>query len=215
MCRRELAARDHVVEHEEGRGQEAFAVRKRGKDEAERQKQLRTAVPGGGRASSVTRSAETLEQKFGAQLRPEQQQQSSTQTEEEEKTAVQAPQSNGSARPIQSAASLTSSLPPQLAALRLGRAGGVPTAGSPADASAKAHGEPRTKEFTEEELLPRSKDESRRMLHSPQCSAYFVEPLAWMQGLQQGEISGRLVCPAPRCGVKLGSWDWAGMQCAW
>ncbi|PWN90208.1 hypothetical protein FA10DRAFT_266696 [Acaromyces ingoldii] len=219
MCRRELAARDHVVEHEEGRGQEAFAVRKRGKDEAERQKQLRTAVPGGGRASSVTRSAETLEQKFGAQLRPEQQQQqqqqSPTQTDEEEKTAAQpSSQSNGNARPIQSAASLTSSLPPQLAALRLGRAGGVPTAAAPADASAKADGETKTKEFTEEELLPRSKDASRRMLHSPQCSAYFVEPLAWMQGLQHGEISGRLVCPAPRCGVKLGSWDWAGMQCA-
>lgn len=251
MCRRELAARDHVVEHEEGKGQEAFAVRKRGKDEAEKQKQLRTAaaVPGYSSNSSSnstgvasTKGPDNVEQKFGAQPRPEQQQSQAVPSQREagavkvagEVSSPPQTQSNGSARPIQSAASLTSSLPPHLAALRLGRAGAAP---SPAAASAKANdAETRPKlDGTQQQRQHRQQQQEdeedeegsklqpprhlregpRRMLHSPQCSAYFVEPLAWMQGLQQGEIAGRLVCPAPRCGVKLGSWDWAGMQCAW
>ena len=52
------------------------------------------------------------------------------------------------------------------------------------------------------------------MLKSPTCSAYFVEPMAWMSYLADGAVTGRLTCPAPKCAAKLGSWDWAGMQCA-
>ncbi|WFC97137.1 hypothetical protein MBRA1_003803 [Malassezia brasiliensis] len=56
------------------------------------------------------------------------------------------------------------------------------------------------------------------LLHSPQCSAYFVEPLKWMvesSNLVEGELSGRLLCPNVRCHAKLGTWTWAGSQCAW
>lgn len=56
------------------------------------------------------------------------------------------------------------------------------------------------------------------LLHSPQCSAYFVEPLKWMvdsSNLVEGELSGRLQCPNVRCNAKLGTWTWAGSQCAW
>ncbi|KAI3623478.1 YVH1 [Malassezia furfur] len=55
------------------------------------------------------------------------------------------------------------------------------------------------------------------LLHSPQCSAYFVEPLKWMvdsSNLVEGELSGRLQCPNVRCNAKLGTWTWAGSQCA-
>ncbi|WFD41571.1 hypothetical protein MPSI1_000202 [Malassezia psittaci] len=56
------------------------------------------------------------------------------------------------------------------------------------------------------------------LLHSPQCSAYFVEPLKWMSessDLVEGELSGRILCPNKRCNAKLGNWTWAGSQCAW
>lgn len=58
----------------------------------------------------------------------------------------------------------------------------------------------------------------KSLLHSPQCSAYFVEPLVWMtesSDVVEGVISGRLVCPNTKCQAKLGSWTWAGTQCAW
>ncbi|WFC97488.1 hypothetical protein MYAM1_000202 [Malassezia yamatoensis] len=56
------------------------------------------------------------------------------------------------------------------------------------------------------------------LLHSPQCSAYFVEPLKWMSessNLVEGELSDRIMCPNTRCNAKLGNWTWAGSQCAW
>ncbi|KAL4399338.1 tyrosine protein phosphatase Yvh1 [Malassezia pachydermatis] len=55
------------------------------------------------------------------------------------------------------------------------------------------------------------------LLHSPRCSAYFVEPLTWMMDssdVVEGVISGRLICPNDKCQAKLGSWTWAGTQCA-
>lgn len=58
----------------------------------------------------------------------------------------------------------------------------------------------------------------RSLLHSSQCSAYFVEPLAWMvdsSDVVEGVVSGRLLCPNRACQAKLGSWTWAGTQCAW
>jgi hypothetical protein len=31
--------------------------------------------------------------------------------------------------------------------------------------------------------------------------------------LRNGEISGKIVCPNEKCGVKIGNYDWAGVQC--
>ena len=50
------------------------------------------------------------------------------------------------------------------------------------------------------------------------CSAYFVEPLEWMNessNVVPGVVSGRLQCPNTRCRSKLGNWSWAGSQCGW
>ncbi|KAL0098073.1 protein-tyrosine phosphatase-like protein [Phycomyces blakesleeanus] len=44
------------------------------------------------------------------------------------------------------------------------------------------------------------------------CSSYFVEPMEWIHGLQNGEFNGRIECP--KCCSKLGSYNWSGEQCS-
>ncbi|UZJ51242.1 hypothetical protein CBS101457_000562 [Exobasidium rhododendri] len=197
ICRWELAAIDHVIEHEAGRGKDAFDVRKREKDVDAKSKEARTVRELG------------IEERFGAQTRirashrkdevedkekedRELQQQQQQQQSPSQPPPTPPPESPAISRSgIQSAANLSAQLPPHLAALRQGRAGQQAVA-TPSN-----------------EAPP-----SRKLLHSTQCSSYFVEPLAWMAALKAGEITGRLNCPNARCGAKLGSWDWAGMQCA-
>lgn len=31
--------------------------------------------------------------------------------------------------------------------------------------------------------------------------------------LSKGQVAGKLVCPNEKCGVKIGNFDWAGVQC--
>lgn len=46
----------------------------------------------------------------------------------------------------------------------------------------------------------------------PECSAcIFVEPMKWMQAVEEGYVSNKLWCMG--CKTRLGSFDWAGMQC--
>lgn len=46
------------------------------------------------------------------------------------------------------------------------------------------------------------------------CSGYFVEPLTWMEPfLADGQLAGKIVCPNEKCKAKIGSYDWAGVQC--
>jgi dual specificity phosphatase 12 len=53
------------------------------------------------------------------------------------------------------------------------------------------------------------------LLSSTNCSSYFTEPLSWMSSqLEDGQLGGRLVCPNKKCGAKIGSFDWAGLQCS-
>ncbi|XP_021749340.1 probable inactive dual specificity protein phosphatase-like At4g18593 [Chenopodium quinoa] len=46
----------------------------------------------------------------------------------------------------------------------------------------------------------------------PECSAIFVEPLKWMQPVQEGYVWEKLYCMG--CKSRLGSFNWAGMQCS-
>ncbi|WFD31878.1 hypothetical protein MSPP1_002918 [Malassezia sp. CBS 17886] len=58
---------------------------------------------------------------------------------------------------------------------------------------------------------------SAPLLQSSVCSAFFVEPLQWMSdssNVVPGVVHGRILCPNTRCNAKLGSWTWAGSQCA-
>ncbi|TEB19851.1 hypothetical protein FA13DRAFT_305188 [Coprinellus micaceus] len=55
---------------------------------------------------------------------------------------------------------------------------------------------------------------TKPILTNPACSGYFVEPLKWMDHfLQNGETSGKIICPNQRCKAKLGNFDWVGMEC--
>jgi dual specificity phosphatase 12 len=113
MCRRELAARDHVVEHEAGRGKDAFDVRKREKDTDAKNKDGRMVRELG------------IEERFGAKARiqqpssPPNEKVDSSIEDGEQQQQQQVSNQNG----IQTAASLSAQLPPHLAALRQGRAG--------------------------------------------------------------------------------------------
>ncbi|GAC97773.1 hypothetical protein PHSY_005360 [Pseudozyma hubeiensis SY62] len=165
-CRRELAAEDHVVIHEPGRGQMAFEHRKRDVGFSSD----RVATTNNASTDPAITPTETSAQ----------QQPSTTPT-----TAP--PPSNIPPPRIRSAASLASQLPPHLAALRR-----LPTS-NPGSATATSAG--------------------GSMLNHPSCTSYFIEPMAWMTALSSGEVTGRLMCPSEKCRAKLGSWDWAGMQC--
>lgn len=109
----------------------------------------------------------------------------------------------GAERTSQNARSLSSRLPPQLAALRVAlpsRAFGHDFKNAQ-DGSAIADddGTPITEEAP---LLP-----------SAACTSYFTEPLSWMRPqLENGDISGKLVCPNTKCGAKLGNFDWSGCE---
>ncbi|KAJ7064795.1 hypothetical protein C8F01DRAFT_1128222 [Mycena amicta] len=55
---------------------------------------------------------------------------------------------------------------------------------------------------------------SQPIIINPKCSGYFVEPMKWMEPLlEEGQIAGKIMCPNPKCGAKLGNYDWAGMCC--
>ncbi|KAJ3211871.1 dual specificity phosphatase 12, partial [Clydaea vesicula] len=44
------------------------------------------------------------------------------------------------------------------------------------------------------------------------CSQYFIEPMEWIKGLQEGNLEGKIYCPC--CEFKLGSFSWAGQTCS-
>ncbi|KAG9446784.1 hypothetical protein H6P81_012912 [Aristolochia fimbriata] len=46
----------------------------------------------------------------------------------------------------------------------------------------------------------------------PECSSIFVEPLKWMEAVQEGTVEDKLQCIG--CKARLGSFSWAGMQCS-
>lgn len=44
------------------------------------------------------------------------------------------------------------------------------------------------------------------------CTSYFIEPVQWMEEALLGVMDGQLLCP--KCGSKLGSFNWCGDQCS-
>ncbi|XP_010518801.1 PREDICTED: probable inactive dual specificity protein phosphatase-like At4g18593 [Tarenaya hassleriana] len=44
------------------------------------------------------------------------------------------------------------------------------------------------------------------------CSSVFVEPMKWMQTVQDGNVEEKLHCMG--CNARLGYFNWAGMQCS-
>ncbi|VVB13152.1 unnamed protein product [Arabis nemorensis] len=45
-----------------------------------------------------------------------------------------------------------------------------------------------------------------------QCTSVFVEPLSWMNQVEEDLSEGKLLCP--KCKTRLGSFDWSGSYCS-
>ncbi|KAG7582714.1 Dual specificity phosphatase catalytic domain [Arabidopsis suecica] len=45
-----------------------------------------------------------------------------------------------------------------------------------------------------------------------QCTSIFVEPINWMNTVEDGVSEGKLLCPT--CKAKVGSFDWSGSYCS-
>ncbi|KAJ3692158.1 hypothetical protein LUZ60_012508 [Juncus effusus] len=46
----------------------------------------------------------------------------------------------------------------------------------------------------------------------PECTAIFVQTMKWMQAVEEGHVGEKLLCFG--CKARLGSFNWAGMQCS-
>ncbi|CAL0301330.1 unnamed protein product [Lupinus luteus] len=44
------------------------------------------------------------------------------------------------------------------------------------------------------------------------CTSVFVEPMKWMQAVQDGHVEDKILCMG--CNARLGYFNWAGMQCS-
>ncbi|KPV74954.1 uncharacterized protein RHOBADRAFT_53873, partial [Rhodotorula graminis WP1] len=238
MCRRELAARDNIVAHEPGKGQQAFApnrrdmtayraeVEKRRLDEARDAAALAVAKP-------VAPPVAPAAAQPAAATSPA--------------TDAQPPSNPLAAlrisQPLQGMRVVQPRGPPVLRPQPVARPAPRKTS-PPADADAAtataaapstADGEPRPAPEADASLFPAAATSSAPastststssvappssaprvdppLLPSHTCSSYFVEPLSWMSPvLETGVLAGKIVCPNSRCGAKLGSFDWAGSR---
>jgi dual specificity phosphatase 12 len=129
------------------------------------------------------------------------------------------PPATRAGRPILDADQLAARLPPQLAALRTGGTAPSPPTTNPPSPGDKPPTRRRASsnlQFTPASPHPNAGGLTGGppILVNPKCSGYFVEPLTWMEPvLATGDVAGKLVCPNPKCGAKIGSYDWAGVQC--
>lgn len=242
-CRRELVSREHVLEHEPGQGQKAFAPTRRDMTQHRletEQRRLEKAAEREARQAERQRlaaeAAEDLiqeveaigdsdEEAAGEAVKSEKNDKEAEEMKVDEPkapepTAVAGPVTGPSTSPNRHTAptslrpkvianddkgqrSLSSRLPPQLAALRVampGRPFGHDL-NNAIDGSA----------IEDDEGTPIT--EEPPLLPSAACTSYFTEPLSWMRPqLEGGELSGKLVCPNTKCNAKLGTFDWSGRK---
>lgn len=239
-CRRELAARDNIVAHEPGKGQQAFAPNRRDmaayRAEVEKRR-LDDARDAAGLAAAQT-AATTAAAPAAAQPAP-----AATTTP----SADGQPPSNPLAalrisQPLQGMRVVQPRGPPVLRPQPVARPAprkvAPPAADAEADVAAAAPSSsadaPQPAPEADASLFPAASaaaaaasstttSSSARTSSAPRvdppllpshtCSSYFVEPLSWMSPvLETGVLAGKIVCPNSRCGAKLGSFDWAGSR---
>ncbi|XP_030968307.1 probable inactive dual specificity protein phosphatase-like At4g18593 [Quercus lobata] len=58
----------------------------------------------------------------------------------------------------------------------------------------------------------RSSDALKKEKEPVECTSIFVEPMKWMETVQEGNVQERLLCMG--CNARLGYFNWAGMQCS-
>lgn len=199
-----MAARDHIITHEPGKGQEAFAPHRRdmGAHRAELERRRLDEMDREKREAAASAASAPVA------------------------TAAPAP-SAATALPaalagLRIAKPLVGGVPGLRVAVPRPRPPVArPTTLIPTNISTSTFEEPaaapvEVPESQDDEPLapaPGATSPDLPLLPSHLCSSYFVEPLSWMSPLlDSGVLSGKIVCPGSKCGAKLGSFDWAGQR---
>ncbi|BGP24976.1 tyrosine protein phosphatase yvh1 [Rhodotorula toruloides] len=228
MCRRELAAREHIVAHELGKGQQAFAPNRRdmaayrAEQEQRRYDLSKPSQPASAAAPSTAPPPTTPL----AALRISQPV-AGTRVVQPRPSSLPRPQPVARPQPRQVEPPSTDT-PANLSATTTasdaeGGSGATPAAAlatgdsaapSPdRDVSLFPSPSSSSPSLSARPVAPSSSSSSSEppLLPSPACSSYFVEPLSWMSPiLETGVLAGKISCPNKKCGAKLGNFDWAG-----
>ncbi|GAA5975790.1 hypothetical protein JCM11641_005875 [Rhodosporidiobolus odoratus] len=224
MCRRELAAREHIIAHEIGKGQQAFAPNKRDMAAYRAEQHQRHANQS---------QAPTLTSSLRPPLQPNPASTSATTQPPTNPLAalrisqplpgirVSVPRGAPVARPQPMARPTPVAPAPAVATrdeeLAASHSGPAP---SPAVAAVPDVAVEDSVGTAAQPSSPAPPPAATTLLDSPllpsrTCSSYFVEPLSWMSPvLETGVLAGKIVCPNQKCGAKLGNFDWAGSQCS-
>ncbi|GAA5983367.1 hypothetical protein JCM10908_000256 [Rhodotorula pacifica] len=221
ICRRELAAKEHIVAHDIGKGQQAFAPNRRDmaayraeQDRLRREAGLPDAPtplkakpsalpPAVPNPLAALRVAQPLGGGRIVQPRPSNVPRPQPMARPPPR---QAASSSSSAAPA-AAATDSSTIPPP--------ATSAPGKEAPPEAQDGVAHSDTAGEVAAVARTASSHEPEPPLLPSPACSSYFVEPLSWMSPfLESGVLAGKIVCPNKRCGAKLGNFDWAGNQCS-
>ncbi|GAA5940918.1 dual specificity protein phosphatase family protein [Sporobolomyces koalae] len=218
MCRRELAAREHIVAHEPGKGQQAFAPNRRDMNayraELEKQRLDRIQKEGQSAETADPRAIPSLAAASGIPLPPA--------------PVPVAPPTNPLAglRISKPLAGLRVAVPrPQPVARPspMPKPAATPAPDAPSEAAAATEPEAAPSDSVRDASQPADEGprvvdtaiDNEPLLSSHVCSSYFVEPLSWMSSmLENGALAGKITCPNTKCGAKLGNFDWAGNQCS-
>ncbi|SCZ88871.1 BZ3500_MvSof-1268-A1-R1_Chr2-1g04697 [Microbotryum saponariae] len=209
--RRELAAREHVLAHEPGKGQQAFAPHRRDmaahrmemearrRDEMDKEERER-AIPNVETDTSIRTSVDKTEKSPATALaglrisRPL--------PGLGVRAVVQRPTVSRPRPPSAPESTVNESTTSSTSIPGSGEAPESSHSASASDAAKESEAEVKAREIFDPPILP-----------SHLCSSYFTEPLSWMSPiLESGALGGKIVCPNAKCGAKLGSFDWAGAR---
>lgn len=223
--RRELAAKEHIVVHDVGKGQQAFAPNRRDMT-AYRAEQERLRREAGAPAAPMPLKAEPVALPPAAAPNPlaalrVAQPLGGGRIVQPRPSNVPRPQPVARPAPRQAARASASvadcsSSEPSSATQEVGEAAAASSNGSngsailPASAVEAPASDAGDAGAAAAAAVPPPQPEPP-LLPSPACSSYFVEPLSWMSPfLESGVLAGKITCPNKRCGAKLGNFDWAG-----
>ncbi|KAH8928285.1 hypothetical protein BT69DRAFT_578976 [Atractiella rhizophila] len=195
ICRQELATRDNLVAHQPGKGQHAFSPRRRNMQQHYQQMSMRATA-------SAPPPSTTMDDKDGPKTAP------------------------GSVLPS-GLRIATPQSPSPISALRIARPAYASTpdntlaeASSPVPVATTGP-EAEAEDDKLQPAFPSSTQpqqvEEAPFLSSTLCTSYFLEPftLSWMDSeLEEGKLTGKLICANEKCKAKVGHYDWKGSRCS-
>ena len=221
MCRRDLAAREHVLEHEPGQGQRAFAPNRRDmtqhrmdtekrrleKANEREAKQLERQRLAAEAAEDILLEAEDAAASSGSESEDEQDQAQATNAAKQEaqaepvalKAQIRQPPSGPDvpSRPPVQRPGASPAKPTSLAARLPPQLAALRVAMPNRPALAMSDSVDGSAIDDDDAETPATEGPpSPKLLPSSVCTSYFTEPLSWMQPqLEGGEINGKILCP--------------------